>query len=250
MLELVRWLIFVILLTGQSTGVESPPPVDAPALANSIKPGMATPGAIQAGAVPFPLELGRTWVYSQEFYAPSSVHRGQIVTATFILTETVVEIVQDGTTLRAHVHPSRELLYVPPDYSFSTDVEYRDFSYVVDGSLLWRYHEVGTSPADKSLYRQLLYDFPLALGKEWCPNNPSYPEVCSSAGMRRVVDTGVITTPAGTFTDCYQTHEFYNSGGPYIWFCPGVGVVAETYDHGGTPFGHHKTLINYLIVQQ
>lgn len=250
MLEIVRWLVFVMLLAGQSTAVESPPPFDAPAFAAPIKPELTMPGAAQVSQVPFPLELGRTWVYSQEFYAPSSVHRGQIVTATSILTETVVEIVQDGTTLTALVHPSRELLSVPPDYPFDTDVEYRDFWYVVEGTELWLVNETGTSPTDKSVYRQLLYDFPLALDKEWCPDNPSYPRACSSAGMRRVIDAGAYTTPAGTFTNCYQTHEYYNGGGPFIWFCPGVGIVAETYDHGGTPFGNRKTLIDYRVLQQ
>ena len=250
MLEIVRWLVFVMLLTGQSTVVESPSMIDAPALAAPIKPELTTPSTVQVSTVPFPLELGRTWVYSQEFYATSNVHRGQIVTATSILTETVVELVQDGTTLTALVHPSRELLYVPIDYPSDTDVEYRDFWYIVDGNLLWKATEVGNSPTGKNVYRQLLYDFPLVLDKEWCPDNPSYPRACSSAGMRRVIDAGAYTTPAGTFTNCYQTHEYYNSGGPFIWFCPGVGIVAETYDHGGTPFGDRKTLIDYRVLQQ
>jgi hypothetical protein len=248
MLEIVRWLVFILLFAGQSTTVDAPPTVIDLAPAPPITPELAAPGDDQVVAVPISLELGATWVYHQEYYAPSNLESRKIVTMTTILTETVVELLHEGAVQRARVHPAREQLFLDPGYSMNADAEDSDFWYILDGNKLYKSIEAGSSSQEGRQFITLLYDFPLTVGKEWCPGNPNFPEDCASAGMRRIIDAGRYATPAGKFEDCYQSHEFYNSGGPYIWFCTGAGVVAETYDHGGTPFGHRKTLINYRIV--
>jgi hypothetical protein len=41
---------------------------------------------------------------------------------------------------------------------------------------------------------------------------------------------------------CIEIRERYNPGDTVEYFCEGVGVVGEHFDHAGTPFGSHSTL--------
>ncbi len=64
-------------------------------------------------------------------------------------------------------------------------------------------------------------------------------------GLRTVESRTSYTTPIGTFDDCYEISEEFNSGGVREWFCNGIGTVARKYDHSGTRFGFQDTLIRY-----
>ncbi|MGE5141745.1 MAG: hypothetical protein ACM3JD_19945, partial [Rudaea sp.] len=93
----------------------------------------------------------------------------------------------------------------------------------------------------------LAFDLPLTIGKSWCPQTPppANPD-CASLGRRTVEEKGVYTAPAGRFEDCFEIAEDFNSGGVTRWFCPGVGIVAQKYDHRGSRFGFEQVLIKYL----
>ncbi len=95
--------------------------------------------------------------------------------------------------------------------------------------------------------RLVLYDFPLATDKSWCPHDPLPDNVpsCRSNGLRTVQRQLSHATPAGTFGDCYEISEEYTSGGVWEWFCDGIGTVERKYDHSGTRFGFQYTLIGF-----
>jgi hypothetical protein len=94
----------------------------------------------------------------------------------------------------------------------------------------------------------LRYDFPLSAGKSWCPEpQPPVDPGYHSNGLRTVQNPIRYTTPAGTFSECYEITEEFNSGGVNEWFCNGIGVVARKYDHSGTRFGYEDTLIRFSM---
>ena len=200
----------------------------------------------------FPLAQGTTWVYTYIPYEPLESNPRQIVTATYIMTETVVETTAAAPYL--FVRMRRDVSLVSPASLTATTLPASEFWYVISGTLVFEDWRAPDATAFDPVASRLDYDFPLADGKQWCPSmndpaNPDNPEVlyCEANGLRTAVATGAYETPAGRFTDCYEISEAFNSGGVIRQFCNGIGVVAARYDHAGTRFGFEQTLIRYTL---
>jgi hypothetical protein len=240
MVHFLWWLLAMLLFAGQSTTVAAPA---------ADKVGASASVARSAATAPLPLAPGATWVYRQDAYSSSTLRAQEIVTATFIFTETIVDLVEEDGWLWARVHPTRTVLTMPAGYPQPPEEAPADFWYIWDGSRLFKTEDASAQAGFEPQTASLHYLFPLAIGSAWCPQAGAAdaPSVCEYAGMRRVVDHGSYETPAGQFEDCYQTYEMYLSGSPTTWFCNGIGVVAEHYVHSGSPFGYHKMLMEYRV---
>lgn len=68
--------------------------------------------------------------------------------------------------------------------------------------------------------------FPLEVGQQWLAFGPDIPE------YQWVVETKEsVTTPAGSFTNCYRVSLWTRPDHTIIWFCDGIGIVRKTAAH-------------------
>ncbi len=200
----------------------------------------------------FPMAPGTTWVYTYIPYEPLESNPREIVTATYVLTETVVETTAAAPYLFVRMRRDATLVSSMPLTAHSLPAS--DFWYVISGTLVFEEFQAQDAKTFDPVASRLSYAFPLIDGKQWCPflddpENPDKPEVlyCEANGLRTAVAIGAYETPAGSFTDCYEISEAFLSGGVIRQFCNGVGVVATWYDHGGTRFGFEQTLVDYIM---
>lgn len=201
----------------------------------------------------FPLTIGTTWVYSYTPYDPLPSDPTQTMTATYIMTETVINLRSMPPYWAAQVERVQEVISQPAGWGQVISNQPERFWYVISGTLIFEQWEEPNSMNFPD-FSSLAYNLPLRVDKQWCPirldlsnwDNPR--EIyCEANGMRTVVDQMAYETPAGTFDNCYEITEAFTSGGVTRWFCEGIGVVAASYDHGGTRFGFRQVLIDYSV---
>jgi Leucine-rich repeat (LRR) protein/WD40 repeat protein len=236
----------------QHTGVATlPPGLDR--LLVEVTP-MPAPEATPAGyPLPdFPLRLGNTWVYSATHYDSYDTER---ITATYRMTETIVDIQAHSPYLAAQVIRNSVVLTGSNNLADKDWQEHYlagpggsiSFWYVISGTHVYEQDELDWAKIDTS-QATLGYVFPLSAGDRWYPDpaqRQAFLNFEVGPGIRTVVDGPVERqTPAGTFPGCFEIATFYNSGSPQSWFCPGVGVIESQYHHAGTPFGHTTVLID------
>jgi hypothetical protein len=149
----------------------------------------------------------------------------------------------------AHVQHEEHLVTAAPDWVDTGPIRPDEFWYVVKGQQVYASPQpvdLTNVQSDSSL---LAYEFPLVVGRSWCPHaylKGVKVQDCTASGKASVVSQESHITPAGDFTQCYKLTEDFNSGGVTQWFCNGVGIVAEEYDHAGTRFGFQESLVDYL----
>ncbi len=213
---------------------------------------VSPPAAVRSPA-DFPLAKGTTWVYSYVPYQPTLADPSQIITATYVITETVVETQAAVPYFLAHVRREEHLLAAQPGWVEEESGQPQDVWYVALGQQVFESNEPLDPARIQTDTLALAYDLPLAVGKAWCPfrvdlKDPEHSPVtnCDAAGKRIVRNEGPYETPAGRFDDCFEIGEFWNSGGVTRWFRNGIGVVAAQYDHAGTRFGFRQVLVSYV----
>lgn len=170
-----------------------------------------------------------------------------IITATYLITETVARIEIDSPYLAVQVMHDKSLIAADPRWTVTDSDSFpHEYWYAIQG------HQIFTADPPKPGSREMTplsleYDLPFAEGKSWCPAPP--PPVnpaCMSMGRRTVESKIAYTTPLGKFDDCYMITQDINSGGVTQWFCNGIGVVVQKYDHAGTRFGFQDTLVRFF----
>jgi hypothetical protein len=238
--------------TASSESIDEPTNVwPTPLSTMTVQPGPQNPRP------EFPFSMGTTWVYSYIPYDPLPSDPAQIITATYMLTETVTEVKSVPPYFAAKVETERVLVSKSPEWTRDDLSSAGESWYVINGDKIYR----GSESPDLSNFNpdltpgwSLEYQLPLSVDERWCPakynfESPGQPEIedCRSLGEKTVAKAMTYETPAGKFDDCYQITESFNSGGTTRWFCNGVGVVAAKYDHAGTRFGFEQTLISYRL---
>lgn len=205
--------------------------------------------------VTFPFALGNTWVYSGTVYA--GFNATEIFTATYVVTESVVEIQSHPPYTAVRVHRQQTPHSVPPDqrwWSPEKLTKVEDYWYVVDDTTVyWQEGELDLDTFPSSTVTstsEIELVFPLEVGQRWYLNEKmrnSYPDYKVDSMLREVVQQGTVTTPVATFEECFQMTEIIGGYTSEMWFCPGVGVVARRVDHSGTPSGVRELLVDYKI---
>lgn len=187
----------------------------------------------------FPLSVGNTWVYSDTEYEnfPSDSN------ATYIITQTVLGTVRFRDYFVASVFQKQKMLSSTPNWAYPS--ESNDlFAYVVRDRNIYAYRS-GFPLWDPSAF-ELSYPLPLYLGKTWCP----YLEAkgnCVGGGQRTVIRAQSYQVPAGRFNNCFQWKDDFLTGTDQEWFCNGVGIVENQFDHNGAPFGQKWILMRYYL---
>jgi hypothetical protein len=212
----------------------------------------------------FPLNLGNTWVYSYTDYSTnykdeSDISTGQIITATSLITETVVETqLHDGYFI-AEIAKNKTLVTLSVDLNELDHWHTLNWDGIKSGAETYWYVITGTH-----VYRQqeelditnvesswLEYVFPLEKNR-WYPDSwqrEEFPDIDTgpSSGIRLTSGPIEKHLPAGKFKNCFEVLTIYLGGGTISWFCSGVGYVGEEFDHMGTPFGFRTVLIDYIM---
>lgn len=215
-----------------------------------VQGGAPQTGEEYASLSYYPLAEGTTWVYTYVPYEPQLADPTQLLTATYILTETVLETRSEAPYLFVKMRQDfqlvseNSLVYGQPQPS--------EFWYVISGTLVFKEGLALQRASFNPQSSELVYAFPLADRKQWCPTQlkieTSIDVKCEALGKRMVVGgQGSYRVPAGKFDDCYKLAEIYDSGGVIHEFCNGVGVVKTVYDQTGSPFGYEKMLIDYKL---
>ena len=202
----------------------------------------------------FPLAEGNTWIYSYSHYTQSVDDPKEILTATYILTETVTSNVWEPPYTFVKIEKDAHLVSDEPLPSPGLNLPLWDQWYIIQDSLVYEQQIEPVAGSFNPYDSRLAFDFPLSVGNNWCPitsdpDESDDPEVlfCEANGMHTVVEHRTYDTPAGSFENCYYFVEFYNSGSVHRWFCTGVGVVNTFYHHSGTRFGFEQTLMDYSL---
>lgn len=284
MSRFLQFAIFVVALFCVLFGCSAPPPTIAPTAALTAIPTETTfaptetptpifpnypnmtPEFIPTPTPPaiiyttqdilreFPFRLGAAWVYSSTHY--DTLEGGGLVTTTWRVTDTVGMIEARDSKYAAHVVRDTALLSATPDLSTlpHADEYFNDMRnpqarwLIVDENKIYEQLDLDWKNIENA---RLVYIFPLSQDNRWYPEpeqralfSPykAYPwpngRIISWQGTYRVL--------AGAFQPCFEIHEVYTSGDTIEWFCNGIGIVAEQFDHGGTPFGFRSELVEFI----
>nr|NIR26491.1 hypothetical protein [Gammaproteobacteria bacterium]NIR66819.1 hypothetical protein [candidate division Zixibacteria bacterium] len=209
----------------------------------------------------FPLQLGNTWVYSSthyQDYGPLEMRGpdGKVVmkccktiTATYIITETVVDLQTSPPYFVAQLYREESLVSASDEWSQEQSGWLGMYWYIISGTHVYQQRtELDLSAVDEN--SNLEYIFPLELNQRWYPNpgqRKQFPDYEVVSGLRKVSKVGKVKVPAGGFEQCFQLKEMIGGSTFETWFCPGVGIVDTRSDHSGTPFGFRSVLINYTL---
>ena len=219
----------------QSTSDSTPSPTQTPDLSS-----------LNTESADFLLTKGTSWIYSYDEYEPTQTDPTKVTSATYQFTETVVDTVATTKYFVAHIHRDEQFVKADPDWVLTESSRPKEFWYIVSGQQVFesfKQPDLNLIQLDSLI---LVFDFPFSVGKSWCPKAPpAENKECISMGKKTVASKENYEAPFGTLNDCYQINEDVNSGGVTRWFCKGVGIAAQKYEHGGTRFGFTQVLIGY-----
>lgn len=252
-------MVIVLCLVACGSTIEAPPSPTL-TLTSSPSPSSTPIQQISEPLTAFPLLLGHSWRYSDLHYETFQRER---MTATYALTETVIATYVQPPFYAALQLSERaienEAATVPEGAEPFQPLEDEVMAswYVISDTRLYQQEQL-----DLSLIKQdqatLEYIFPLSANIFWMPNpqqRDSYPTVEFDAdsegapdiipGLRSANGPVKQQVAAGSFETCFEIISFYNNGLIHEWFCPTVGVVAQRFDHSGSPFGY-RTSLNHV----
>jgi hypothetical protein len=189
----------------------------------------------------FPFERGNTWIYDSSNYEVQAT--GQL-TATYTITETVVDAHAQGLYWIAQIHHEEQLESSSPGWSQPPRTS-SDFWYLIKDNQLYRQDHLLNLDDSGSLRLDTV--FPLGKGVAWCPVKNLPLEKCVKSGKREVLEASSHTVPAGSISSCYKINEDFNTGRFSQWFCPGIGVVERQMDHNGFQSGSHQYLTSFSL---
>jgi hypothetical protein len=178
---------------------------------------------IEAILSDFPLAVGAKWVYAVEVTYLASYSDDGTVTYGYwngTLVETIVgEATVDGAQA---FEVAIETNPVPPPEVWVPPAPF--------------YYEIAPDGVIRNGIK--IYKWPLADGATW-PAFEGIDYEWSAASLERV------STPFGTFTNCYTLALITGPDTTYEGFCPGVGVVQHEYFHHPSPPSERWSLISF-----
>jgi hypothetical protein len=199
----------------------------------------------------FPLAVGDSWIYTYEAYSGTE----KTTQATWQISEAIVMAAMQGAYWVAQVQREVRLQSGTPTEVLSALPGNETYWYLFDGAQLYRQTDQADVSQAQDGWLELV--FPLEVGKGWYPDplkraafapTPAPDNTLHTLpGYRQVTSASkYLQTPAGRFERCYELWTD-GAGANFLTFCPGVGIVAESYDHAGTPYGYKMVLIGYLV---
>jgi hypothetical protein len=206
----------------------------------------------------FPLYPGTRWTYTYSGYSQSLSDPNEILSGTLEIWERVSDVQSYPTFILAHIQGTRTLVAADPGWQEldTTGSGSYEYYYVLEDGNVFRssaYPDLDTIQTEQMVKE---FQFPMAVGAEWCPSMPDEGNLststetidpCAYTGKRVIEAEGSYQTPAGSFKGCYQMRDMDNMGGVIQWFCKGVGMVAQKYEHLGSRFGYSQELTAFTL---
>lgn len=208
-----------------------------------------------------PMRRGARWVYRARQYdtlpndlLPDLTMRQ--ITATLLITDTVTETQTRGLYYAARVSRVRTILETSialnllgevGETYFGNDVAFDRWFIFSNDKIYVQWERLEWDTFEQA---PLQYIFPLELGARWYPDAEQRAQFAPDdprdiPGYRMILPSDTKSPFAAPDSECYQIRERYNPGDTIEEFCTGVGVVAEHFDHAGTPFGFHSELVQF-----
>lgn len=199
-----------------------------------------------------PVAVNTMWVYRATRYEAVAIT--EMITATHIITETVVDMQRSASYMAAQIHREESAetpVYIAPNRRGEPlqPAQSSDYWLVVMGNRVYRQRD----PFDlKTLDEtgELFLTLPLVPGARWYNNvamaklNPHFE---TDSMLWQVTQVGRVVIPAGEFDPCFFMNQVIGGSTFESWFCPGVGWVDQRDDHHGTPFGERRVLLSYHL---
>jgi hypothetical protein len=176
-----------------------------------------------------------------------------MITTTWMLTETVVNVERTDSYFLAQIHREKSAerpVHIPVGMR-SMPLRHATSRYdwfVVSGNRLYRQDRNLDLPHLSTALREFV--FPLKLGAKWYLSDEKakrYPTYADAWMLRKVTKVGPVVVPAGQFDHCFFLEDEWAGTTFETWFCPGVGVVDRKVEHHGTPEGYRQVLIRYHL---
>jgi hypothetical protein len=208
--------------------------------------------------VDFPLSVGNTWFYSGTFY--QGFNQSTVLTATYIVTETVVDVLHSELRPYAIFQIARyeELESCPEEWrelpenwcdGLATD-EPDYYWYAVDDRTIYQQRRMEVYRLPEGGIRELV--FPLSEGAQWyltVAMAEAHPNFEVDSMLRKVEQESPRDVPVGDLEECYRMTEVVGGSQNVTWYCTDVGFVERATDHSGTPFGSREILVGYRFFQ-
>lgn len=235
----------VAVLTPTVAAVRLAVPTAVPtATVSPIAPPTAIP------KIDFPLALNDNWVFQSTRYQGYPIP--EIMTATLIITETVVYVENISPYFVAEIHQDQGAetpVSIPKGMeSILRPATSGEYWLIVNGSRLYRQeNKLDLSKLNEALIELV---FPLRPGAMWYQTDEKAqlnPTFADNWMLRKVTKVDTVVVPAGRFNDCFLLEEEWAGTTFATWFCPNVGIVDRKVDHQGTPEGYHQVLVKHQL---
>ncbi|MCC6603964.1 MAG: hypothetical protein IT327_12175 [Anaerolineae bacterium] len=189
----------------------------------------------------WPLEVGTYWVSIS-----TNIDFG--LSATYLVTDTVKNIIKVENLYVVEMHRQQELVYGDESVEFATTLQPGDYFYIVSEvenyvNVYWQ-RRLDLSTLDSS---ELVFVFPLELDGCWITNQDlEYYDSCN-AYVREVDD--FFPLDSGQLMKCFSIWVFTLVGRGHVTFCPGIGIAGRDFLLNSNPptisAGYNEILIDY-----
>ena len=271
---LILACFFLAACSNWFTPIESDPKTKTESL--SLQDEISPPSDSTASLNPlpdFPLSLGTTRIYTashydtllvegkidsdiESYFYITETHGLKVITATYLITETVTNVQPIDTVYAVDIFREQTVISSTVDFD-NLDwehISYLDgrggkstYTYVISGTNVFKESDPDIEKLDLDHYL-LEFIFPLQNYATWFPSwDQRIGLTQMTTGHRFVEGPLEVNVPGGNFNDCFIVVTTGHAGPSILWFCNGIGIVKEKYDHRGTPSGHETVLISHNI---
>jgi hypothetical protein len=187
-----------------------------------------------------PLRVGNAWVYDYQAYSGDQKAHWQVA-------DTVIAVEEYSPYVAGQIDRVVTLISGSPGKDFiDPPVNMNWWMVLGDGKVFHQdildWNKVEQSPLDLVL--------PLP-GNTPCwfvdaGQRKNFPE-SGKPGCRSASPLKTVNMNSGTFIGCFDLVTPYNNGLTRTTFCPGIGFIAEKFDHQGTLYGYEYSMRAYVL---
>lgn len=232
-------MILLVVISVTACGSLTLTPIETPTLEQTPSPSPIP--TLPTPVNDLPLAVGNTWVFQVTRY--EGFNPSEIMTATLVVTETVVEVRSTASYFAAKIHRDESAetpVVVPPSMRDTPPrpAQSSDYWLLVGENRIYR-QEKNLDPSNLYDTAKLELVFPLKVGEKW--------NLYNGGIVREIVKVDTVVVPAGRFNNCFFFEDGWATSTATTWFCPNVGFVEEKMDHRGTPVGWHQVLTKHQL---
>jgi hypothetical protein len=198
------------------------------------------PAGTLAALEAMPLRVGNAWIYDYQAYSMDQKAHWQVA-------DTVVAVEENSPYIAGQIERVVSLIDGSPGNDFIHPPRNQDWWIVVGPGKVFFQATLNWNSIEDSNLELVL---PLAETTDcWYVDaqERQNPPPALEPGCRQASPVKTVSVAGGEFSGCYRLVTPYNDGSLQTTFCPGVGFIAEKYDHAGSSDGYDYTLQAYVL---